>query len=342
MIKLAIIGTNWITEEFIKGAMQSNMFELTAAYSRSLEQARVFGDKYGVNNYFDNLTELAASTSFEAVYIASPNSLHCSQSIQMLKAGKHVICEKPIASNYPLAKEMYSTAAQNNVVLFEAFMTPFLPNFDVLKSNIKDIGVVRKALINYCQYSSRYAKYLDGENPNTFNPNFSNGSIMDIGYYCVGVTIELFGRPKSIYATAHILESGVDGAGTVILEYDGFDAVIMHSKTSNSFVPSEIQGEQACLQVEMISVCNSVRRVEQSGQTTDLSVEQNENQMVYEVKAFADQIIANEIDENTKTRSLLVAEVLTEIRSQIGVIFPADNSVIPAMQSRATDVREWE
>lgn len=324
MIRLAVIGTNWITEHFIQGALQTGEFELTAVYSRSLDQAQSFAAKYNVKQCFDQLDEFAISDAFDAVYIASPNSFHGPQSIQMLKGKKHVICEKPLASNYALAQEMYRTAEENNVVLFEAFMTPFLPNFQVLKQNIKQIGPIRKALISYCQYSSRYPKYLNGENPNTFNPNFSNGSIMDIGYYCLGAALELFGEPKSIQATAHLLDSGVDGNGSVILGYDGFDVTILHSKTSDSFLPSEIQGEQACLHVNMISICNDVIKIERGGLKTDLGVEQQENRMFYEANIFAEQIKTGLVHSQARDRSLLVAKVLTEIRSQTGVIFPAD------------------
>jgi predicted dehydrogenase len=324
MIKLAVIGTNWITDNFIQGALQTGRFELCAVYSRSLEQAQNFGLKYNVQYFFDDLELFASSTEFEAVYIASPNSFHRYQSILMLKSSKHVICEKPLASDYTSAQDMYKTAEKNNVVLFEAFMTPFLPNFAVLKQNIKDIGTLRKVMFSYCQYSSRYPKFLRGENPNTFNPSFSNGSVMDIGYYSLGAAIELFGEPKSVYATAHILESGVDGNGSIILGYNGFDAVLMHSKTSNSFLPSEIQGEQACLQIEMISTCNKVSRIDRNGQITDLSVGQKENRMFYEANAFADQVIINKIDTKSKTRSLTLAKVLTDVRIQTGVIFPTD------------------
>lgn len=67
------------------------------------------------------------------------------------------------------------------VVLFEAFKTASLPNFLLLQQSLPKIGKVRKAFINYCQYSSRYQRYRR-RNPNTFNPAFSNGSIMDIGF----------------------------------------------------------------------------------------------------------------------------------------------------------------
>lgn len=325
MIKLAVIGTNWITERFLAGAIASGKYELAAVYSRSLEQAKLFADKFGVTLTFDCLDKLAASDEIDAVYIASPNSFHAPQSIQMMKQGKHVICEKPMASNYALAQQAYQTAQENNVVLFEAFMSPYLPNFQIIKAQLPSLGAIRKAHITYCQYSSRYPKYLNGENPNTFNPDFSNGSIMDIGFYCVGSMIELFGEPKSIQAQAHLLESGVDGNGSIICGYDGFDVVVMHSKTSDSYVPSEIQGENGAILADMISIGEKVIKINRGGETENLTVEQNSNPMFYEALKFAEQVEANQMDAHAVERSLLISKVTTEIRKQTGVVFPADS-----------------
>ncbi|WP_164996847.1 Gfo/Idh/MocA family protein [Vibrio anguillarum] len=325
MIRLAVIGTNWITDQFIEGALKTGEFQLVAVYSRSLDRAKQFAGKYDAPALFTDLKSLGESDNVDAVYIASPNVLHGPQSIQMMQAGKHVICEKPLASDFSLAQQMYQVAKQHGVVLFEAFITPHLPNFSVLKQELSQIGAIRKAVLSYCQYSSRYPKYLKGEMPNTFLPEFSNGSIMDIGYYCLGSAIELFGEPKSVQAQAHLLETGVDGNGSVILGYDGFDVLLMHSKTSDSYLPSEIQGEEAALHVEMISTCNRITRINRSGQTQDLSIEQHANRMFYEAQKFADQIQNKTIDEQCKLRSLTVSKLLTEIRRQTGVIFPTDN-----------------
>ncbi|MGF1697763.1 Gfo/Idh/MocA family oxidoreductase [Vibrio lamellibrachiae] len=324
MIRLAVIGTNWITDQFIEAALQTGLYELSGVYSRSLESAQRFSEKYASPKLFTDFEELAESTLIDVVYIASPNSYHAPQTKQLLKSGKHVICEKPLASNYVLAQELYQTARENGVVLFEAFMTPHLPNFHVLERQLTQIGALRKATISYCQFSSRYPKYLNGENPNTFNPEFSNGSIMDIGYYCVGAAIALFGEPVSINAQAHLLESGVDGNGSVIFQYDGFDVVISHSKISDSYLPSEFQGEEAALQVDMISLCNRVTKLTRGGDKQDLSVEQVPNRMFYEAAAFAKQYEEKAMDERGVSRSLLVSKALTEIRRQTGVVFPTD------------------
>lgn len=182
MIRFAVIGTNWITRQFVDAAHETGKFKLTAVYSRSLEQAQSFANDYLVEHLFTSLDEMAQSDAIDAVYIASPNSLHFPQTSLFLSHKKHVICEKPLASNIQEVEAAIQLARDNQVVLFEAFKTASLPNFLLLQQSLPKIGKVRKAFINYCQYSSRYQRYLDGENPNTFNPAFSNGSIMDIGF----------------------------------------------------------------------------------------------------------------------------------------------------------------
>lgn len=324
MFKLAVIGTNWISQQFVEAAIQTKQFCLKAVYSRDIEKARLFGTPYDADTYYDSLEALGQDADIDAVYIASPNSLHAPQAIQMLKAGKHVICEKPMASNYALAQQMFTCAEENNVVLFEAFMSPYTPNFQVLKESLPSIAPLRHATISYCQYSSRYQKYLDGENPNTFNPAFSNGSIMDIGYYCVGSAIELFGEPNSVQASAHVLPSGVDGCGSVTLAYDGFNVNLLHSKVSDSLIPSEFQGEQGSVLVDMIATGRGVERILRGEEKETLTLPQTENHMFYEAEAFAKQLKLGVIDEQMKQRSLTVAKVLTEVRKQTGVVFPAD------------------
>ncbi|GAB7219162.1 Gfo/Idh/MocA family protein [Vibrio comitans] len=324
MLKLGVIGSNWITERFIDAAKKSDSFMLQAVYSRNIENASRFAQKHQAGHYFDSLEALACS-DVDAVYIASPNSLHAPQAMQMMRAGKHVIVEKPIASNFVLAQQMYQVAEEQGVILFEAYMSSYLPNFDIVRQWIPKLGKLRKANINYCQYSSRYQKYLDGENPNTFNPSFSNGSIMDIGFYCIAACIELFGEPKSISAHAALLESGVDGHGSVILNYDDFDAVVTHSKVSDSYLPCEIQGEDAALQIDMISLCQHVHWHQRGKSPLSIAVEQHANPMYYEAKAFAKAIQVGQINAADQQRALITSKVITEIRAQTGVTFPADS-----------------
>ncbi|WP_336818317.1 Gfo/Idh/MocA family protein [Cedecea sp. MMO-103] len=325
MIRFAVIGTNWITRQFVDAAHESGKYKLTAVYSRSLEQAQSFANDYPVEYLFTSLDELAQSDAIDAVYIASPNSLHGPQSLLFLSHKKHVICEKPLASNLAEVEAAIACARENQVVLFEAFKTASLPNFIALQQALPKVGKIRKVLLNYCQYSSRYQRYLDGENPNTFNPAFSNGSIMDIGFYVLASAAALWGEPQAVHATASLLDSGVDAHGTVQLNYGDFDVTLLHSKVSDSTIPSEIQGEAGSLVIEKISECQRVTFIPRCGKPQDLSLPQHINTMLYEAETFARLVEENEVNHAGLVTSRITSALATEIRRQTGVKFPADD-----------------
>ena len=325
MIRFAVIGTNWITRQFVDAAHETGKYKLTAVFSRSLEQAQTFANDYPVEHLFTSLEEMAKSDAIDAVYIASPNSLHFPQTRLFLSHKKHVICEKPLASNLQEVEAAIACARENQVVLFEAFKTASLPNFILLKQSLAKVGKVRKAFINYCQYSSRYQRYLDGENPNTFNPAFSNGSIMDIGFYCLASAVALWGEPHSVQATASLLDSGVDAHGVVVMDYGDFSVTLQHSKVSDSVLPSEIQGEAGSLLVEKISECQKVSFVPRGSKAQELTQPQHINTMLYEAETFARLVEENEINHPELAISRTTAKLQTEIRRQTGVKFPADD-----------------
>jgi len=330
MIRFAVIGTNWITRQFVDAAHETGKYTLTAVYSRSLEQAQHFASDYPVEHLFTSLEEMANSDAFDAVYIASPNSLHFPQTRLFLSHKKHVICEKPLASNLREVEEAIAVARENQVVLFEAFKTASLPNFLLLQQSLPKVGKIRKAFINYCQYSSRYQRYLDGDNPNTFNPAFSNGSIMDIGFYCLASAVALWGEPHSVQASASLLESGVDAHGTVVLNYGDFDVTLHHSKVSDSVLASEIQGENGSLVIEKLSECQNVAFVPRGGKAQDLTQPQHINTMLYEAEVFARLVETGEVNHPGLAVSRTTSTLQTEIRRQTGVVFPADDVNVQA------------
>ncbi|MGL4858267.1 MAG: Gfo/Idh/MocA family protein, partial [Enterobacteriaceae bacterium] len=286
MIRFAVVGTNNITDAFIDAAHQSGQMILSAVYSRSLPQAQQYAQRYGVSTCFDSLPVMAAYEGIDAVYIASPNSLHCEQTLLFLSSGKHVLCEKPLASNLQEAEAVVACAKKHQRVVLEAYKNCWMPNFSHVQNLLPQLGKIHKAFFTYCQYSSRYQRYLDGENPNTFNPLFSNGSIMDIGYYCVAAAVALWGAPKSIQANAHLLPSGVDAHGTVILDYADFDVTLSHSKVSDSQLLSEIQGEQGSLTIGAHPMFSRLWHNARGQVAQEVSLPQAENSMLYEAQAF--------------------------------------------------------
>lgn len=327
MIRFGVIGTNWITDRFLEAAGKVSDFQLTAVYSRTEERAKEFADKYGLEYTFTDLDEMAKSNSFDAIYIASPNILHAEQSLIFMRKGKHVLCEKPAAVNSDELNRMIQAAKENNVLFMEALKTTFIPSFQSIKDNLSKIGKVRRVVSVKNQYSSRYDAYRSGTVLNAFKPELGNGSLMDIGIYCIVPVLTLFGMPQSIFAQGMLLETGADGEGTILFKYDGMEAVAMYSKITNSTIPSEIQGEDGSFIIDSISDPQKVEIHYRDGSVEDISVEQEENTMYYEICEFID-LIKNGKKESAKQTFQLSRDtmsILEEARKQIGLKFPSDS-----------------
>ncbi|NUK29848.1 Gfo/Idh/MocA family oxidoreductase [Parageobacillus sp. VR-IP] len=327
MIRFATIGTNWITEAFIEAAREVEDFALAAVYSRTEEKAREFAQKTGAARTFTDLEELAKSDEIDAVYIASPNSLHAEQAVFLMNHGKHVLCEKPLASNEKEVKAMIGAARRNGVVLMEAMKTTLLPNFQAIRQHLHKLGKIRRYFASYCQYSSRYDAYKQGTVLNAFNPAFSNGALMDIGVYCIYPMVVLFGKPNRLQASSLKLESGVDGEGTIIFTYEEMDAVVMYSKITNSYLPAEIQGEDGSMLIDAIHTPTKVEIRYRDGRVEDITVPQEKHPMYYEAKEFIELIRSGkrESEINSHEHSLLTIALMEEARKQTGIMFPADH-----------------
>lgn len=328
MINFGIIGTSKIADQFVKSARLIPDFKLNAVYSRKYETGKEFAEKYDAQNVFTNLEDMAKSNFVDAVYIASPNSLHAQQAIKFLNNKKHVLCEKSMASNLKEVSAMVKAAKDNKVLLMEAMKVTFLPNFKIIKENLHKIGKVRRCFISYCQYSSRYDAYKEGNILNAFKPEFSNGAIMDIGTYCIQPLVNLFGKPNKIKASSLKLESGVDGEGSVILSYDDMEGVVIYSKISNSYIQGEIQGENGSIVFDKINPIEKVLIIYKDGRTEDISMPQRKESMYYEIKGFIQDIKSGKLesDINSHFQSITSIDIIENARKQTGIVFPADFS----------------
>lgn len=326
-IRFGIIGTNIIVDTWIEAARLDQRFQLVAIYSRTEDTARNFATKHSIPHSFTSLAEMAMSDLIDAVYIASPNSLHAEQAVLFMKHGKHVLCEKPFASNKSEVEAMIEASAQYNVALMEAMKSTLTPNFKVVKDNLKRVGVLRRYFASYCQYSSRYDKLKEGVVMNAFKPELSNGAMMDLGVYTIYPMVVLFGKPQSISASGIKLSTGVDGQGAVNFQYEGMSATIIYSKIADSLLPSEIQGESGVLTMNRIDSISQVSFKERKGGVANLSVDNQLNEYYYEVAEFIDVIQSGRRESltNSHANSLTTIEIIDEVRRQIGVVYPADS-----------------
>lgn len=327
-IRFGVVGTNNITDWFLEGAKIDSRFELVAVCSRSREKGAAFARKHGAPLVFTSVEELAESPDVDAVYIATPNYIHARQAIICMRGGKHVLCEKPMASNAAEVRQMVEESRRNGVALMEAMKTTLTPNFRYIMSHIAEAGKLRRYFASYCKYSTRYDKFKDGIVLNAFKRELSNGSVMDIGIYTIYPMVVLFGRPARISASAFLLSTGVDGQGTVSFGYPEMEASVIFSKIADSFLPSEIEGEGGTITISDIHDFRRVdfhRRPDNSIETW--GGEDSVNGYYYEAAEFINLIVNGQIESaiNSHENSLITIEIIDEIRRQSGVRYPADD-----------------
>ncbi|WP_048827674.1 Gfo/Idh/MocA family protein [Bacillus sp. B-jedd] len=326
-MKFGTVGTSWITASFISAARLSGKMELKAVYSRSREKAGKFAAENKAPLIFTNLEEMAASPEIDAVYIASPNSLHFQHAILFLQNKKHVLCEKPIFSNVAELEEAFRIAEENGVFLIEAIRNMHSPNLAVLKRKLGRAGVLRSAIFPYISYSSRYDFVLKGEEPNIFSAKFSGGALVDLGVYPLFLAVALFGRPKGVSYSPVILPTGVDGAGTLVLTYPGFVCTIMCSKISDSTIPCEIHGEKGTFILGDAAPISSITfHDSRTKEREDIGGQQEEEDMMYEAVEFA-RIIKEadrEAYKELKQLSRTVLEITEQARLQNGIVFECE------------------
>ncbi|CZT14553.1 uncharacterized protein RCC_00530 [Ramularia collo-cygni] len=334
-IPFGVVGTNWISDSWIQAAEKTGKWKLHTVYSRSQDQASKFAAKYGCTNTYTSLDEFAADSGMQAVYIASPNSLHYVQAKRFLKAKKHVILEKPATSTVAELDDLFRTAKEEGVYLIEAFRHIQEANFKLLKKSIvqdQKLGKIYGASFTYASYSSRYNNVLAGETPNIFSLEFSGGSLVDIGVYPITFAVALFGRPKAQTYVPAICRTGVDLGGVGILHYDGFGVQINNAKGYNSAAPCEVYGEKGTITINATTDISTISLLDPRTKNSEelagpcLRVEKPNVNMEEEATEFARVILEKDTHALAELEKVSrdVIHVTTDMRRQGSVVYPAD------------------
>lgn len=319
--RIGIIGTNFVSDWLCEAAMETGLFVCAAVYSRAEESGRAFADKHNISTVYTDL-ETFLSSDLDVVYVASPNYLHCQHAVAAMQHGKHVLCEKPIATTSEELELMKKTAKENHRVLLEAMRPAFDPAIQLVKDSLPALGQIRRVCLEYCQYSSRYDKYKNGEIMNAFNPALGNAAIMDIGVYAVHVCLQLFGKPtEEILSKSVILPNGMEGMGTIFLPYADFQAEVVYAKIIDSVNGSCIIGENGAILIDKISTPGSIKLKLRGKEPVELVDSVVPNNMIYELKVLADLIDRGDTDHRYMEISTMEMEVLDTVRKQNNIQF---------------------
>lgn len=225
-LRWGILGTGKIAGTFAEALAQSETGTLYAVGSRTAENAREFAGLYADVRAYGSYEELLADPQVQAVYISLPNHLHCEWTVRCAEAGKHILCEKPLATNYAQAMTMLEAVRRQDVFFMEAFMYRCHPQTTRLVELIRDgaIGEVRLIQANFSYDMGEKLENIRQQN------EAAGGGIMDVG--CYGLSMvrllagavqgEEYSRPVELNAVAHIGEnSRVDEWSAAVLKFPG-------------------------------------------------------------------------------------------------------------------------
>ena len=321
MVKYAVIGRGKIADTFIQATKYSGKLQLNAVYSRCKDTGKEYAKKHGVSKVYTDLNDLINDKQIEAVYIASPNSCHEWQSEILLKGGKHVICEKPIATSAEGYRRLKNLADEIGLIYMEAIIPIFGTARSRIKAALEQVGEIAMVRIDYCQLTSRYDAFLRGEHVNIFDMSLAAGTLMDLGVYCVYAAVDLLGQPKNIKASVSYLNNGADGSGSAIFEYETFPAVLTYSKVGQSMSPCEIVGDKGSIIIERVGLYMGAYLIRNGEKIPVFDEESKDVLMSYEASAFADFIRGRSLERYEECSKLCneVHECMDRIKQEVQI-----------------------
>ncbi len=248
-VRWGVLGVAKIATKKVIPAMQlGEMTEVVAIASRDLGKSQLAAADLGIERAYGSYDDLLADPDVEAIYNPLPNHLHVPWSIKAAEAGKHVLCEKPIALTVAETRELIAARDRTGVRIGEAFMVRTHPQW-VRSRELVETGAIGKLLAIVSTFS-----YFNADPANIRNIlNLGGGGLMDIGCYPIQISRFLFGRePERVTGMIERdPESGVDRLTSGMLDFGNGQAVFTCSTQMVPYQRVQILGTKARIEIEI-------------------------------------------------------------------------------------------
>ncbi len=307
MIRVAIVGTSSISYQFAQAVTRVPGMELAGVCSRSADKAAGVAAELGAPSHWGSLEDLLADNSVDAVYVASPNSVHYGQALAAIAAGKHVLVEKPAVATAAQFQDLLTRAAEKQVLVFEAMRNVYDPGMQRIRELLPRLGELRSARFDFSQRSSRYDLVLEGQTVNIFDPEMAGGALYDLGVYCIAALVELLGVPTGVTARSVLLPTGADGLGSILASYPGLVAHLSYSKITSPSQPCQIQGELGTVTFDSVAAPRHLTVEMLDGTRESIDLPGSADNMEFELRRFVELVSgANPVPDNQRTLDTLV------------------------------------
>jgi xylose dehydrogenase (NAD/NADP) len=316
VLRWGVLGTARIAEQKVIPAIVASSNGRVVAVSSSSGSAAAYADRLGIPIAYDDHEALLADPDVDAVYIPLPNSLHASWTIRAAGAGKHVLCEKPIALTPDELTAVENACDAAGVQVAEAFMYRHHPQIDVVRSVLASGRIGRLVSID-----ARFHFLLDPEaGPNIrLDASLGGGALRDVGCYPIDLMNLLLGRAPSEVVALSTERGGVDTTTAGVLRYDTADGSVIGSFSCGFDAPA---GDSALLigSAGRIAIRRPFRPdrggaavivTTQDGTTETL--EPSGDSYVLEVESFADRVLSGKPDDVGRQLSRWTVETTTRL-----------------------------
>ncbi len=316
-----ILGPGTIARKFAADLAHLPDAVLVAAGSRSQQRADAFAEAFGARRAYDSYEDLMNDPDVDVIYVATPHPFHHAQTLNALRHGKAVLCEKPMAVNAQQVREMIDCAREESQFLMEAMWTRFLPVISNVRAWLDEgrIGDVRmlEADFGFRGPWRPEERWL--------NLELAGGALLDVGVYTVALAQMVFGQtPAEIEAVAHIGETGVDEQIAMVLGYPG-GALALLSCAVRTDMPGVtfISGTHGTIRIPRFWEATSATLEVQGGDPVTISGESGYHFQAVEVMRC---LRAGELESPIMSldASLTVARIMDEVRDCIGLQYPME------------------
>ncbi|MGA1426182.1 MAG: Gfo/Idh/MocA family protein [Ilumatobacteraceae bacterium] len=242
-----IAGTGRIASDFVDGLRQVPDANVVAVCSRHADTARDFAARRNIPRAHSSYAALAEDPNVDIVYVATPNSRHRDDSEMFMRAGKHVLCEKPFALNARQAESMIATARNERRFIMEAIWSRFLPVYvslgEVLAS--QRLGRIHHVAADFGFVAPSQPTHRLN------NPSLGGGALLDLGIYCLHLARFVLGGHDSVVAHGDLNDQGVDVDATYTLSYSSGATATLRSTTRHATpCTATITGEHGIIRLE--------------------------------------------------------------------------------------------
>jgi predicted dehydrogenase len=249
IVRWGILSTAHIgTEQVIPAIQAAAICEVVAIASRNLSRGQAIADRLEIPIAYGDYRALLAAEDIDAIYIPLPNHLHREWTIAAARAGKHVLCEKPLALNSSDAQEMVDVCATEGVKFMEAFMYRHHPAWLKVRELVSSgaIGELQSVQI-------RFAYYNDDPNNIRNQVEAGGGALMDIGCYAVNVSRMLFGNePTRVQSSVRRdPDLGIDIVTSALLDFGDGQASFVVSTRIEDDQRVHVLGSSGRIEVEI-------------------------------------------------------------------------------------------